>query len=429
MDVLPLITSDNRLAPALAPQIGDGREVRQVEPAQALELLAVEMPELYLLDFDDPGFDAFALLEQIMADTWLHHGGVLALCDRQERVERLKEIRRANIVVVVGRDELETLPRLLRLVDRNQSLLFQRHVGADLIGDVSGQVELANDPLEAKCFENLVCNYLHNANRIDDDTKAALHLALDEMLINAIEHGNCGISYEEKSAWLEAGHGITELIAERCRDREICRRRVTVEYQITPLSSRFRIADEGEGFDWRASRDPAAAENLLKAHGRGILMTRVYTDSLTYNEKGNEARFEVVHQADRTNATPAPLARLEARELQPGDVVLRQGEASTSLFYVVQGRYDVTVDGEHVGTVTPDDLFLGEMSFLLHCRRTATVTARTAGKLVEISKERFVDVVRRNPQYAIFLCRLLASRLEQRTKKEIADGDVPGAMR
>ena len=189
------------------------------------------------------------------------------------------------------------------------------------------------------------------------------------------------------------------------------------------MSSRFRIADEGEGFDWRASRDPAADENLLKAHGRGILMTRVYTDSLTYNEKGNEVRFEIVHQTDRANATPAPLEGIEALELEPGDVVMRQGEPSGALYYVVKGRYDVTVDGEPVGTVTPDDLFLGEMSFLLHSRRTATVTARTAGKLVEISKERFVDVVRRNPQYAIFLCRLLASRLEQRTKKEIANGD------
>ncbi len=419
MDLLPLITSDHQLPVALAPLVMDaspGHEVQAVEPVRALEYLGVETPALYLLDFDDPGFDALALLAQIMADPWLHHGGILALCDEPETIERLEQLHQANVVATVGRGELETLPRLLRIVDRNRRLLFQRRIGADLIGGVSGQVKLANDPLEAKCFESLVCNYLHNANRIDASTKAALHLSIDEMLINAIEHGNCGIGFEEKSAWLESGHGIAELIAERCRDPAIARRRVTFEYEISPQRSRFRIADEGEGFDWRAIRDPAAEENLLTMHGRGILMARGFTDSLTYNEKGNEVRFEIVHQTDRANATPAPFETLKPLELQPGDVVLRQGEASACLYYIVKGRYDVTVDGEHVATVSPDDLFLGEMSFLVHSRRTATVTARTSGKLIEVSKHRFVDTIRRNPHYAIFLCRLLAGRLELRTR-------------
>ncbi len=117
MDVLPLVTSDPELASALAPLIEDGRpgrEVKTVEPARALEYLGVETPKLYLLDFDDPGSGAFALLEQIMADPWLHHGGILALCDAAEKIERLEELRRANVVAVVGRGELETLPRLLR---------------------------------------------------------------------------------------------------------------------------------------------------------------------------------------------------------------------------------------------------------------------------------------------------------------------------
>ena len=419
IDVIPLVTSDRDLASVL------GRRVRQVrpeggvvdvEPARAVEFLGSEMPELFFLDFNDPGFDAFALLETIKADPWLHYSGILALCDEPAAAERLESDARANILVVVASRDLATLlPRLLQILASNQGLLFQRHVGVDFAGDVSGQVELANDLLEVRCYQNLVCNYLLNANRIGADAKAALNLAINEMLTNAIEHGNCGISYQEKSAWLESGRTIGELIAQRCEDPEIARRRVVFEYTITPERSRFRVADEGDGFDWRAVADPSADDNVLKHHGRGILMTRAYTDDLTYNQKGNEVRFEIRHAGELPNPTPAPFEGLEARDLQVGDVVMRQGEISTSLFYIVKGRFDILVDDRRVTTLTPADLLMGEISCLLNSRRTATIRARTAGRVVEITKRKLLEVVRERPYYALVLSRLLAGRLAAET--------------
>ncbi len=417
---MPLVTSDRDLAATLGRRVKGARpggDVQEVEPSQAMDFLASEMPELFFLDFNDPSFDAFALLETIMADPWLYYSGILALCDDLAAVERLEGEPRANIIVVVGARDLETLlPRLLHILENNQRLLFQRHVGVDFAGDVSGRVRLANDVLEVRCYQNLVCNYLHNTNRIDANTKAALHLAISEMLTNAVEHGNCGISYEEKSAWLEDGHAIEELINRRCQDPEIARRRVVFEYTITPDRSRFRVADEGAGFDWRALRDPVADENVLKQHGRGILMTRAFTHQLTYNEKGNEVRFEIRHPGERSNPTPAPFEGIEAHDVEAGEVVLRQGEISTSLYYIVKGRFDVFVDRRRVTTLTPDDLLMGEISCLLGSRRTATIQARTDGRVVEITKRKLLDVIRERPYYALVLSRLLAGRLAAETR-------------
>ncbi len=415
IDVIPLVTSDLNLASILGRQVRQTRPgggVVQVEPSRAVEFLGSEMPELFFLDFNDQGFDAFALLEAIQADPWLHYSGILALCDDPVTADLLEGEVGANVIVVVGRRDLETLlPRLLLILRNNQGLLFQRHVGADFAGDISGQVELANDLLEVRCYQNLVCNYMLNANRIDADAKAALHLAINEMLTNAIEHGNCGISYQEKSDWLESGRSIDELIALRCENPEVARRRVVFEYSIQHDRSRFRVADEGEGFDWRAVNDPVAEENVLKHHGRGILMTRAYTDTLTYNEKGNEVRFEIHHAGELANPTPAPFEGMAARDLEAGDVVLRQGEISTSLFYIVKGRFDVFIDGRQVTTLSPDDLLVGEISCLLNRRRTATIKARTAGRVVEITKRRLIEVIRERPYYALVLSRLLAGRL------------------
>jgi CRP-like cAMP-binding protein len=53
------------------------------------------------------------------------------------------------------------------------------------------------------------------------------------------------------------------------------------------------------------------------------------------------------------------------------------------------------------------------MSFLLDNRRSATVVARTPGRLIRISKKEFVGAIRRKPHYALFLARLLAQRVQR----------------
>jgi CRP-like cAMP-binding protein len=54
---------------------------------------------------------------------------------------------------------------------------------------------------------------------------------------------------------------------------------------------------------------------------------------------------------------------------------------------------------------------MGEMSFLLSNRRSATVLAKGPAVLIEISKQDFVNLIKENPHYGIFLARLLAQRL------------------
>jgi CRP-like cAMP-binding protein len=73
----------------------------------------------------------------------------------------------------------------------------------------------------------------------------------------------------------------------------------------------------------------------------------------------------------------------------------------------------VIVDGIKVSSLSPDDIFMGEMSFLLNDKRSATIKAETDGRLIEISKKDFVEAIRLKPYYALFLCRLLAQRIER----------------
>ena len=51
-------------------------------------------------------------------------------------------------------------------------------------------------------------------------------MALLELLINAIEHGNCRIGYDEKTSWLEGAGDIMELIRQKNRDPAVRARKV-----------------------------------------------------------------------------------------------------------------------------------------------------------------------------------------------------------
>jgi anti-sigma regulatory factor (Ser/Thr protein kinase) len=419
MFTIPLISNDrdhtDKISASLnREQPGAYEMVPLADTEEAVEYLSIEMPDLAFINFDDPEMNGFGLLDTIMADPWLLHSGIIALYQHQETYRRLEKVQGANLVVSLTTEDLERyLPRIMAIIRDNRRILFQREIGSDIVDSISGAFRLNNDPLEASCYANLLCNFLFNANKLDPKKKGHLNTALNELLLNAIEHGNCGINYEEKSAWMEANFNIAPLIEQRCENPAVARKKVTFEYTISPTLSKFFIADEGKGFDWRKVKDPLKQENILELHGRGILITRMFTQNLTYNEKGNEVSFEIAYEPGEGNLTPGLFHQIEPLDTKPGEIIFREGEPSNFLYYIVKGVYDVTVGGKTVSRLSSDDVFMGEMSFLLNNRRSASVQASTEGRLIRISKKQFVEAIKKKPHYALFLSRLLAQRIQR----------------
>ncbi len=124
-----------------------------------------------------------------------------------------------------------------------------------------------------------------------------LHLqgALQELLFNAIEHGNLEIGYQEKQKALVDGN-FEEVVARRLtqarlRDRSVA---IHVVHDQEAKATVYRIADEGKGFQWRSllSRAHEACESEAP-NGRGIFLALAFFPSLTYNDRGNEVTFTV----------------------------------------------------------------------------------------------------------------------------------------
>src|SRR5215217_247391 len=69
--------------------------------------------------------------------------------------------------------------------------------------------------------------------------------------------------------------------------------------------------------------------------------------------------------------------RAHDRQVAPGEVLVREGDAGDSFYVVVVGLAEVHRGGHKVGVVGPGDFF-GDLALLDPAPRNATVTARTA---------------------------------------------------
>lgn len=86
-----------------------------------------------------------------------------------------------------------------------------------------------------------------------------VRLAVDEALVNAVEHGHRGDPHKM----------------------------VRIVYWVRPEHILILVEDEGMGFDSAGIADPRDAENLDRPRGRGLLLMKKYMTWIRHNERGN----------------------------------------------------------------------------------------------------------------------------------------------
>ena len=103
--------------------------------------------------------------------------------------------------------------------------------------------------------------------------------------------------------------------------------------------------------------------------------------------------FEEV--GDEELAQIAPFA--QEVSVEAGKVLVREGDFSYEFMAIEDGTAEVTRGGEHVADLGPGDFF-GEMGLLEKTLRNATVTARSAMRLVTLTGWDLRRVERTAPQ-------------------------------
>jgi len=96
----------------------------------------------------------------------------------------------------------------------------------------------------------------------------AVHLAVEEAIVNAIVHGN----------------------------KLDLAKKVHVECEVSADRVRVAIADEGPGFDPGSVPDCTSDERLEAPSGRGVMLMRSFMTTIEYNAAGNAVVLEKVRE-------------------------------------------------------------------------------------------------------------------------------------
>jgi anti-sigma regulatory factor (Ser/Thr protein kinase) len=381
---------------------------------EILEYLRYDMPEVVIINFSDPGINLDLLVADISADKWVLDFGIVGIFDsnKDEEESLHKKYKSINILTLLDFYRLRShLIKSVQIIEQNYQILFQREFSRNLLEGASGSFIIENDILAIPLYAGIGATILSQRGLIDPDKKMQLQLALGELIVNAVEHGNCGISYDEKTAGMEKGLSVVELVAERCKDPVIKKRKVEFLWDIQSDKSMFVIRDEGSGFDVKAHLKKIATQDQMSLHGRGIRMAAALSTGLQYNDKGNQVTLVLEHDDSVEHEVPRGFSREKVLNVNKGDIVLREGEPSDYLLYIVSGSFSVFHNLKKVGSLSAQDVFMGEIAFLLNQRRSASVRADGPGKLVRITRRALVNVIREYPYYGIYLSKLVARRL------------------
>ena len=98
---------------------------------------------------------------------------------------------------------------------------------------------------------------------ISEDTFANMMTCLNEVVTNAIVHGN-KLDPEKK---------------------------VIVNAEVDAKRIVWTITDEGEGFDYMNLPDPTAEDNIEKLTGRGVFIVKHLADQCIFSASGNEVEL------------------------------------------------------------------------------------------------------------------------------------------
>ena len=254
----------------------------------ALELFQRESPDITITDVQMPRMDGLELLRKIRE---LDPGAIVVVVTAFGSENYAIEALRAHASDYIRKPIM--LPEFSRILSRHQLVAKDTKLDGELMRSIASRRLEIEIPNRIELISRLSQMLAREASIfLGQAVLPSIRLGLEEMLMNALEHGNLDIDYEAKSRALDESTGsILELIAEKMKDPALAARRIRVLGNLSRDVCEWVIADEGMGFDWKSLPDPTVGDFLAATHGRGIFLTRFQFDEVEYLGNGNTVRL------------------------------------------------------------------------------------------------------------------------------------------
>lgn len=258
------------------------------DPTTSLTAIDMAAPDIVITDLFLPEATGLTLLKELKARHELCPVIVMAKDAPEPMILQALRIGAADYLHKPMTDE-----ELAHALERARNLL----PGAlpDVPGLCQSEYRLTVDSDPSHIPEVISWLIKTTASTLPPIRRLHLRGALQELLFNAVEHGNLEIQYQEKQKAMLEGH-YEQLLAHRLAQARLRKRRVIMHvlHDKDANTLVYRIADEGKGFKWRnlLARSQEICQSA-DANGRGILLARSFFPCLAYNERGNEVTITV----------------------------------------------------------------------------------------------------------------------------------------
>lgn len=288
-----LVVDDDRTALSLLTTLLQGFQYHVITARSGEEALSLLQQDVHafdavILDREMPGLNGLEVVAQMKAHSLLA-GLPIIMLTGSGNTEQIQEGIDAGVYYYLVKPVADTLLKSVvgsAVQERKQKhALITELIRHDAVLKVMRTCQLAVRTIaEAEDTACFLASCFPQPERVVS--------GLLELLVNAVEHGNLGITYEEKSLLLSEGRWEKE-ISQRLQQPEYEDLSVDVIFQKKDDGWCVQITDKGKGFDWRKywQVDPARA---TASHGRGIARARLMAfDKLAYNDAGNQVTVMV----------------------------------------------------------------------------------------------------------------------------------------
>ena len=267
----------------------DGRE--------ALRLIRDDLPDVVLTDLEMPEMDGLELVQTIRREfpalpviLMTAMGGEAAAAHALQH-GAASYVRKQNL----AREVVRTIGSVLAV----SSCLSQEQRLLDCLENEQLNFVLDNDwELVTPLLRYLeqAASLLHPGDPTD---RMRVGIAVNEALLNAIQHGNLELNSDLRQ---EDERLYYDLGEQRRQESPYRDRRVLVRATLSRSEAVYVIEDEGPGFDPRTAPDPKDPANIHRIGGRGLMLIRMFMDSVEYNETGNRITLRKSYRASSSTS-------------------------------------------------------------------------------------------------------------------------------